>query len=202
MDNLKQPKVGSLKNKQKKKISSNNSMSTNALIKKKKECEKKALNIVIELIDGKLEENVLLEKLHLINACHYEDVVEERFILKTCGYVICNQQLTCIPTQQYKISLIKKKVFDITERKKFCSNLCYKSSKYLQSQLLTGPLWIRDTEEIPKFKLYKKVLKILPKDIINQDATNCNGPNKNNNENSNEIWSDEKLQEKVLELKI
>jgi len=32
------------------------------VIKKKKECEKKALNIVVELIDGGLEENVLLHK--------------------------------------------------------------------------------------------------------------------------------------------
>lgn len=37
----------------------------NASIKKKKECEQKALNVVIELIDGGLEKNVLLEKVKL-----------------------------------------------------------------------------------------------------------------------------------------
>lgn len=50
-----------------------------------------------------------------INACHYDDAVEERFILSQCGFVMCNQQLTCIPKQQYKI--IHNKVYDITERK-------------------------------------------------------------------------------------
>ncbi|XP_049784269.1 putative RNA polymerase II subunit B1 CTD phosphatase RPAP2 isoform X2 [Schistocerca cancellata] len=35
----------------------------------------------------------------------------------------------------------------------FCSNHCYKAAKYLKDQLLTSPLWLRDKEEIPQFKL-------------------------------------------------
>lgn len=35
------------------------------MLKKKKECEKKALNIVIELVDGGLEEDDLLYKVNL-----------------------------------------------------------------------------------------------------------------------------------------
>lgn len=37
--------------------------------------------------------------------------------------------------------------------------MCYKSSKYLQNQLLTSPLWLRDVEIIPEFKLLKTELK-------------------------------------------
>lgn len=44
-------------------------------------------------------------------------------------------------------------MYDITERKKFCSNLCFKSSNYLKEQLLTSPLWLRDQEILPKIKL-------------------------------------------------
>ncbi|XP_022166943.1 putative RNA polymerase II subunit B1 CTD phosphatase RPAP2 homolog [Myzus persicae] len=147
MDNLKKPNI----TKKKKERSSKNILET---LKIKKECEKKALEIVVELIDGGLEEADLLNKLHSINACHYEDVVEERFILKHCGYVMCEKTLENIPNQKYKISLTLKKVYDITERKKFCSNICYKSSKYLQNQLLTTPLWLRDKDSVPKFKLF------------------------------------------------
>ncbi|XP_050529465.1 putative RNA polymerase II subunit B1 CTD phosphatase RPAP2 homolog [Daktulosphaira vitifoliae] len=124
-------------------------------MKKKKECEKEALEIVIKLIDGNfnLENNELFTKIGKINVCHYEDVVEERFIVKKCGYFMCQQQLTYIPKQQYQISILHNKVYDITERKKFCSDICYKSSKYLQNQLLTSPLWLRESEVIPTFKL-------------------------------------------------
>lgn len=149
MDHFKKP-INITNSKKKKQQSSKDLLET---LKKKKECEKKALNIVVELIDGGLEEADLLNKLCFINACHYEDVVEEKFILKQCGYVMCEKKLEYIPNQKFKISLALKKVYDITERKKFCSNLCYKSSKYLQNQLLTTPLWLREKDIVPKFKL-------------------------------------------------
>ncbi|KAL4134730.1 hypothetical protein QTP88_006452 [Uroleucon formosanum] len=146
MENLKKPNIS----KKKKEQLSKNILET---LKKKKECEKKALDIVIELIEGGLEEADLLNKLHLINPCYYEDVVEERFILKQCGYVMCEKKLEYIPNQKYKISLAHNKVYDITERKKFCSNICFKNSKYLQNQLLTTPLWLREKDTVPTFKL-------------------------------------------------
>jgi len=168
-----------------------------AELKKKKECKKKALNIVVELIDGELEEDVLLHKLRSINACHYEDVVEERFILKQCGYPMCSQHLTNIPTKKYSISSTYNKVYDITERKKFCSDLCYKSSKYLHCQLLTSPLWLRDLETIPKFKLFKASSE------KNENVKQTLKSNKFDEEKKcNEIRSNEKLEEKLSELKL
>ncbi|KAF0749803.1 putative RNA polymerase II subunit B1 CTD phosphatase RPAP2 [Aphis craccivora] len=165
MDNFKKP---NLTNSKKKRALSTKKLAES--LKIKKECEKKALDIVIELIDGGLEESELLNKLYSINVCHYEDVVEERFILKQCGYVMCDKKLTDIPNQKYKISLALTKVFDITERKKFCSNICYKSSKYLQNQLLTSPLWLRDKDIIPTFKLLKiHSEKEIPSDSIIPD---------------------------------
>lgn len=42
---------------------------------------------------------------------------EERFILKICGYPLCDNQLGSIPKHKFKISTSVNKVYDITERK-------------------------------------------------------------------------------------
>jgi len=88
-----------------------------------------------------------------INQSHYDDVVTERSILKYCGYPLCDKELENIPKQQYKISLRNQTVYDITDRKNFCSSRCYKSSNYLKGQLLTSPLWFRDNVDVPNFQL-------------------------------------------------
>lgn len=82
-----------------------------------------------------------------------EDVIEERAIIKLCGYVLCNNALTTITDQRYHISTKKNKVYDITRRKNFCSSHCYGASNYLLEQMLTSPLWLRDKEEIPEFQI-------------------------------------------------
>lgn len=107
-----------------------------------------------------------------INQCHFEDIIQERAISLNCGYPLCPKQLDKygtklsilnpnlitlilgrIPSQKYAISLASKKVFDITERKNFCSGQCYKASNYIKNQMLTSPLWLRDQEDIPEFRL-------------------------------------------------
>lgn len=98
--------------------------------------------------------NVLYFQLIHLNQAHYDDIVEERSISMLCGYPLCDITLADIPKQQYIISKTQNKVFDITERKKFCSNKCYKSSVYLKEQILTTPLWVRKEDDIlPEFKL-------------------------------------------------
>lgn len=95
----------------------------------------------------------LFQLIH-INQAHYDDIVEERSIVKLCGYPPCTIALGTIPKQQYVIASTQNKVYDITERKKFCSNKCYKSSVYLKEQILTTPLWVRkDDDVIPEFRL-------------------------------------------------
>lgn len=95
----------------------------------------------------------VFQLIHL-NQSHYDDIVEERSITKLCGYPLCDISLSDIPKQQYIISKTQNKVYDITERKKFCSNTCYKASVYLKEQILTTPLWVRKEDDIiPEFKL-------------------------------------------------
>lgn len=122
-------------------------------LKKKKECNAKALNIVVKLIEPVDEETDFITQLKDINQSHYQDIVEERAITRLCGYPLCEETIKEIPKQQYHISTATNKVYDITERKNFCSGKCYKSSNYLKEQMLTSPLWLRDQEDIPEFKL-------------------------------------------------
>jgi hypothetical protein len=82
---------------------------------------------------------------------YYDDIVTERSIVQTCGYPLCDSPLT--PQQQrrhaakYHISLAQKKVFDLTERRKFCSNFCFQASNFYREQLETAPLWLREPQQ-------------------------------------------------------
>ena len=120
---------------------------------KKKQCDAKALTIVEQLLEPKIDSDWLLDNLKHINKSHMEDVIEERGIIKLCGYVLCSNALKTIIEQQYYISTKKNKVYDVTKRKNFCSSRCYGASNYLLQQMLTSPLWLRDKEEIPVFKV-------------------------------------------------
>ncbi|KAJ9597283.1 hypothetical protein L9F63_011854 [Diploptera punctata] len=124
-----------------------------ATLRKKRECNNKALQIIQHLVENTVDDDWFLDSLKFISDSHYQDITEERAITDVCGYPLCSRKLKNIPNQQYRISTRQNKVYDITERKNFCSNQCYKASSYLKRQLLTSPLWLRDKEEIPKFVL-------------------------------------------------
>ncbi|CAH0405703.1 unnamed protein product [Chilo suppressalis] len=122
---------------------------------KKRECNAKAQTIVESLLEKSITENYFLQCLPDINQSHFDDIIEERAIIQLCGYPPCQKTLSIkdIPKQTYRISLKTNKVYDITTRKSFCSNSCYKSAIYVKRQMLTSPLWFREYEEIPKFHL-------------------------------------------------
>ncbi|XP_055837339.1 putative RNA polymerase II subunit B1 CTD phosphatase RPAP2 homolog [Episyrphus balteatus] len=120
---------------------------------KKRQCKAQAKLIVEHLLQSNVTPEDFLKMIKDINQCHYEDVVEERFILKVCGYPLCDAVLLNVPKKQYQISTSTNKVYDITYRKMFCSTKCFKASEYIKAQMLTSPLWMRDQEKIPEFKI-------------------------------------------------
>jgi RNA polymerase II-associated protein 2 len=61
---------------------------------KKRECNAKAHNIVERLLDPIQDETEFISMLPGINQEHYQDIVEERAIMKLCGYPLCNEQPT------------------------------------------------------------------------------------------------------------
>ncbi|KAK3918652.1 Putative RNA polymerase II subunit B1 CTD phosphatase RPAP2-like protein [Frankliniella fusca] len=122
-------------------------------LQKKRECNAKALKIVEEMLEPTVNEEWFLTVLQLINQSHLQDVTEERAIINLCGYPLCSNVLKNVPSQQYRISTRLNKVYDIKERKNFCSNKCFKSCKFIKDQMHTSPLWLRDIEPNIRFIL-------------------------------------------------
>ncbi|KAM4605306.1 putative RNA polymerase II subunit B1 CTD phosphatase rpap2 [Polymixia lowei] len=118
--------------------------------------EKRALHMVECLLEDSVAEDFLVDCAKFIVPANYKDAIEERSIAKMCGYPVCPNKLDKIPTQQYKISTKTNKVYDITERKCFCSNFCYKASKQFELQISKTPLWLRQHESPPEITLMKK----------------------------------------------
>lgn len=127
-----------------------------AAMKRKIEFERKALHIVEQLLEEDITEEFLKECGKFITPAHYSDVVDERSIIKLCGYPLCQKKLGIIPKQKYKISTKTNKVYDITERKSFCSNFCYRASKFFETQIPETPVWVREKERPPDFQLLKE----------------------------------------------
>ncbi|XP_033105309.1 putative RNA polymerase II subunit B1 CTD phosphatase rpap2 [Anneissia japonica] len=125
-------------------------------LRQKLELEEKAHKIVERLLDNQ-DEQFLIDCSRFILPDHYKDVVEERAIAKQCGYPTCDKTLGPPPKQKYHISMKSNKVYDITDRKCFCSNTCYKSSKYYAAQISSVPLWMRDKDEPNLIKLLGSV---------------------------------------------
>nr|XP_019957197.1 PREDICTED: putative RNA polymerase II subunit B1 CTD phosphatase RPAP2 [Paralichthys olivaceus] len=125
-------------------------------LRQRLELEKRALQVVERLLDDSVAEDFLVDCAKFITPANYKDTIEERMIAKLCGYPICPNKLGKIPTQQFKISTKTNKVYDITERKCFCSNFCYKASKEFELQISKTPLWLRQHESPQEIKLVKK----------------------------------------------
>ncbi|KAK7945326.1 hypothetical protein WMY93_001054 [Mugilogobius chulae] len=154
---LKSPKKGAKKNKT---LSAEEEARRREEVKEalreKLELEKRALQIVERLLEDSVTEDFLIDCARFITPANYKDTIEERSIAKLCGYPICPNKLGKIPTQQYKISTKTNKVYDITERKLYCSNFCYKASKQFEVQISKTPLWLRKHESPSKITLMKK----------------------------------------------
>ncbi|KFQ31182.1 Putative RNA polymerase II subunit B1 CTD phosphatase RPAP2, partial [Mesitornis unicolor] len=127
-----------------------------AAMRKKIECEKKALHIVEQLLEENITEEFLLNSGKSITPSHYKDIVDERAIIKLCGYPLCHNKLENVPKQKYRISTKTNRVYDITERKCFCSNFCYRASKYFEAQISKSPVWMREEEKPPDIELLKE----------------------------------------------
>nr|XP_029498096.1 putative RNA polymerase II subunit B1 CTD phosphatase rpap2 [Oncorhynchus nerka] len=125
-------------------------------LREKLDLEKRALQVVERLLEDSVADDFLVDCARLITAANYKDTVEERSIVKLCGYPVCSNKLGKVSTQQFKISTKTNKVYDITERKSFCSNFCYKASKSFELQISKSPLWLRQHESPPDVKLMKK----------------------------------------------
>ena len=127
-------------------------------LKKKKERESRASEIVENLTYNVTDRDTIRKSLNFITQAHYDDIVAERAIDGKCGYVVCTNSLEkniSQKTQTYRICSKTNTVLELAERKKFCSELCYTHSNYLQGQILTSPLWLREENDKKISYLFK-----------------------------------------------
>ncbi|KAH8377481.1 hypothetical protein KR093_005683, partial [Drosophila rubida] len=124
-----------------------------AALVKKRTAFARAHQIVVTLLEPHIEAEAFIKMLAEIGPQNYADVIDERHINKLCGYPLCSVPVENVPTKKYQICGIKNKVYDLTERKKFCSGECFKASEYIKAQIPTSPLWLRDKEQKPDLKL-------------------------------------------------
>ncbi|KAM6919711.1 putative RNA polymerase II subunit B1 CTD phosphatase rpap2 [Lycodopsis pacificus] len=142
--------------------------------------ERRAMKVVERLLEDQVSEDFLVDCAWFITPPNYKDTIEERSIAKLCGYPLCSNKLGKITTQKYNISTKTNKVYDITERKCFCSNFCYKASKEFELQISTIPLWLRLHESPPEIILMKKgdggssgeVVMLLERGLQEEDVEN------------------------------
>ena len=118
------------------------------------------LQIVHRYIDaskGTFTEHELLQDCQFITRAHFEDIIEERACTDVCGYVLCDNVLSKKSQVRFKTSQIYRiknnKVYDITRRKCFCCDLCFKSAQHLKIQINTQPIYMRNCST-PVLRLY------------------------------------------------
>ena len=137
--------------------------------------EKKAFEMILELVgEDYVTEERLLESVALLNPSNYSDIIEERFSMKLCGYILCRNLLEKIPKHKYHISVKTRQVFDLNERKMFCCDQCYKASNFFASQLSDEPLWKRDDISTADIKFLRITSGVDKPKSSNQQDPNLN----------------------------
>lgn len=107
---------------------------------------RRAQEYFLSMIEGPVEPQVFVAKAKYINPQVYSDVVVERAVAGLCGYPMCSNTFT--DTYGSRSYVIRNNIlYDITERRNFCSNVCYEASELVYEQVLTLPLYLRDTED-------------------------------------------------------
>jgi len=123
---------------------------------KKKSYEDHALKLVEQLLEVDLSPTWLINSATFLNKDYYSDGVEERAMTGVCGYPLCDKKREEKRRRgQFHISLKDKKVYDLEERKLFCSSWCFKASNFFREQLETSPLWLREVEKPKEVSLYQ-----------------------------------------------
>ncbi|RWS13359.1 putative RNA polymerase II subunit B1 CTD phosphatase RPAP2-like protein [Dinothrombium tinctorium] len=179
---------------------------------KMKQMRRKVLENVEQLLETDVDECTLIERCKLFAKCDYDDVNVERSLTGVCGYPLCSNRLQNISKQQYKISLKTHKVYDLSERKLFCSNRCFKASSFIKQQLPEEAFWVstdcdrtQNCVEIYREKTGSVGNEVDIRSTLNEQSnfgTNNVSENKKKSENKNEksrenmAKSDEKLDEK------
>lgn len=103
---------------------------------------------IVDFVESMLEPGIELDQLRagegLICQADFNDIVQERYILRLCGYPLCSNKLTKEWRQRYHLSVKDKRIYDVEVRKLYCSVNCMdRSIKYRDENLPQQPIWMR-----------------------------------------------------------
>lgn len=103
---------------------------------------------VSSFVESMLEPNVSMSELRMgeeiICKRDYDSIVQEREILKICGYPLCPNKLIKEWKQRYQICLRDQRVHDVEVRKLYCSIKCMDASTLYRDQHIPDqPIWMR-----------------------------------------------------------
>lgn len=105
----------------------------------------------LEFVESMLEPDLNLDNLKagegLMCQRDYDCIVQERFILKICGYPVCSNKLVKEWKQKFHVSLRNTRIYDVEIRKLYCSVRCMNNStNYRDNNLNEQPLWMRSED--------------------------------------------------------
>ncbi|KAH8852561.1 E3 ubiquitin-protein ligase [Schistosoma japonicum] len=109
---------------------------------------RQALRIVERFARNPVNVTMLSHALPWLEREQYDDVSVERNAYGNCGYVLCCKPKGEISKQQYRICATTRKVYDITKRRPFCSDWCFRASFHIRKQISKEPAWCRPIESL------------------------------------------------------
>lgn len=108
------------------------------------ECKRKIMNFVESMLEPEISLLELEAGEEFLCKRDYDSIVQERYILKLCGYPLCSNPLTREWKQKFHVSLKDKRIYNIEIRKLYCSVRCMDTSQaYRDSKLPEQPIWMR-----------------------------------------------------------
>ena len=89
-------------------------------------------------------ENLMEAARHLLQAEHYQAVVEERSLDGLCGYPPCNRPTQALPAQKrWSVNYSSREVISAEEVRKYCGPECRRQSCRFCTSLQPDPVYIR-----------------------------------------------------------
>lgn len=106
---------------------------------------KKAQEVVMHLIENTVSAKELEEMCRYIIPGQYEDLCLERCLAGVCGYPLCS-----VPYQdkygKKEVIFRNNKVYDISRRRNYCSDVCFEASASVRDQISFTPHYLREHE--------------------------------------------------------
>ncbi|CAB3402873.1 unnamed protein product [Caenorhabditis bovis] len=136
---------------------------------------RKIVHQTIEELSDTVNSDKLLELLPNLHASGWDELIEERFVSKLCGYPTCSRESRpSLGRQMFQIDRKSGKIYEnCKERYKFCSDNCFEKSISIRKQLNDEALWITgkiSSRMEKKFELPQDIVKLI-EEITNEEKT-------------------------------